>query len=317
MFNSKKSQVIDCTIRDGGLVNNWDFSVDFVRDLYKYLNAAGVDFMEIGYKNSPNLVSTEGVGPWRFLDENFLKEVIPNKQHTKLSALVDIGRVDENDILPCEESHLDMIRIACYLKDVDKAIDLNNIFKGRGYETAVNIMAVSNAMEHDLSEALIKLNESSVDVAYIVDSYGSLYPRDIAYLADKFSRQCPNKKFGIHAHNNMQLAFSNTLTAIENGVQYLDSSVFGMGRAAGNCPTELLLGYLKDPQYNVKPIYEAIENLMIPLRKEVEWGYIIPYTITGQLNEHPRSAMALRNGENKDRYKAFYDQLTTVETTVK
>ncbi|WP_141604022.1 aldolase catalytic domain-containing protein [Terrilactibacillus laevilacticus] len=316
MFNTKKIQVLDCTIRDGGLVNNWDFSIDFVRDLYHYLNAAGVDVMEIGYKNSPKLVSTKGVGPWRFLDDHFLKEVIPNKQQTKLSAIVDIGRVDENDIFPCEESHLDMIRIACYLKDIDKAIKLNHTFKALGYETSVNIMAVSNAMEHDLSEALVKLNESSVDIAYIVDSYGSLYPRDITYLADKFSRQCPNKKLGIHAHNNLQLAYSNTLTAIEKGIHYLDCSVFGMGRAAGNCPTELLLGYLKDPQYEVKPIFEAIEKLMIPLRKEVEWGYIIPYTITGQLNEHPRSAMALRHSENKDRYKDFYDQLTTVETAL-
>src|SRR5690606_38009238 len=131
-------KILDCTIRDGGLVNNWDFSVEFVRDLYNGLNEAGVDYMEIGYKNSPKLLKGGDCGPWRFLDENFLKEVIPEKGNTKLSALVDIGRVDENDILPRGESILDMIRVACYIKDVDKALELVQKFHDKGYETSLN-----------------------------------------------------------------------------------------------------------------------------------------------------------------------------------
>jgi 4-hydroxy 2-oxovalerate aldolase len=106
-YNNK---IIDCTIRDGGLVNNWDFSVEFVQDLYNGLNAAGVEYMEIGYKNSPKLLQATEPNPWRFLDDNFLKEIIPEKKFTKLSALVDIGRVDQNVILQREQSMLDMIR---------------------------------------------------------------------------------------------------------------------------------------------------------------------------------------------------------------
>lgn len=311
---SKNSKIVDCTIRDGGLVNNWDFSVDFVQNLYESLNAAGVDYMEIGYKNSPKLLGgADASGPWRFLNDDFLRKVIPNKKDTKLSALVDIGRVDENDILPRNESMIDLIRVACYSKDVDKAIQLSSKFHDMGYETTINIMALSNVMEKDLLENLEMMKDAPVDVVYVVDSFGSLEMSDIHFLVDKFKNHLPNKKLGIHAHNNLQLAFANTLTASQMGVEFLDSSVYGMGRAAGNCPTELLVTRLKNPKFNLRPLVDFIERYMIPLREKEEWGYIIPYMITGTLDEHPRTAMALRNSADKDRFLAFYDKLTTPE----
>lgn len=314
MTNHEHTKVLDCTIRDGGLVNNWDFSIPFVRELYDALNDAGVEYMEIGYKNSPKLLKSDGAGPWRFLDDAFLKEVI-TKKNTKLSALVDIGRVDEADILPREDSLLDLIRVACYIKDVDKALALIQTFHDKGYETTLNIMALSHVLDNDLNDAFRLVEQSPVDVVYIVDSFGSLFPRDIEYLTDKFSRMLPTKQLGIHTHNNMQLAYANTITAVERGVSFLDSSVYGMGRAAGNCTTELLVSYLKKPGYHVKPILEIIEKHMIPLREQVEWGYIIPYLVTGLLNEHPRTAMALRNSPDKDKYADFYDKLTSPETS--
>lgn len=306
-------KIVDCTIRDGGLVNDWDFSVEFVRDLYQALSKAGVDYMEIGYKNSPKLLKSADSGPWRFLNEEFLREVIPQKTETKLSALVDIGRVDENDILPRSESLIDLIRVACYIHDVDKALLLVNKFHNMGYETSINIMAVSHALEHELGEALDEINNSPVDIVYVVDSYGSLDHNDIQHLVAKFQKHLPNKQLGVHAHNNMQLAFSNTIIAGESGVTFLDASVYGMGRAAGNCNTELLVSYLKNPKYEIRPILEIIEKQFIALREKVEWGYIIPYAVTGILNEHPRSAMALRNSDKKDHFTDFYDQLTSPE----
>ncbi|GJM70701.1 hypothetical protein HMSSN036_29170 [Paenibacillus macerans] len=198
------------------MVNNWDFSVEFVQKLYAGLNEAGIDYMEIGYKNSPKLLKgADQAGPWRFLDDHFLRKVIPEKGRTKLSALVDIGRVDENDILPRSESLLDLIRVACYIKDVDKALQLVQLFHDRGYETTLNIMALSNVMENELLEAFEMIRESVVDVVYIVDSYGSLDYKDMEYLVNKFKTHLPNKRLGVHTHNNMQLAFSNTLVAAE------------------------------------------------------------------------------------------------------
>lgn len=310
------AKILDCTIRDGGLVNNWDFSTQFVRDLYHYLSQAGVEYMEVGYKNSPKLLKGGNSGPWRFLDDEFLKQVIPEKTNTKLSALVDIGRVDENDILPRSESMLDLIRVACYIKDVDKALELVELFHERGYETSLNIMALSHVKEIKLLEAFEMIAKSPVDIVYIVDSFGSLDMQDMSYLVEVFEKHLPEKTLGVHAHNNMQLAFANTLTAARKGVTFLDSSVFGMGRAAGNCNTELLVNYLSNPNYNTRPVMEMIEKHMIDMRNKVEWGYIIPYMITGALNEHPRTAMALRSSEEKDRFVEFYDKLTSAEVSL-
>jgi len=309
-------KILDCTIRDGGLVNNWDFSVEFVQDLYNGLNAAGVEYMEIGYKNSPKLLNATEPNPWRFLDDEFLKEIIPEKKFTKLSALVDIGRVDPNDILPREQSLLDMIRIACYVREVDQGLELVEMFHNLGYETSLNIMALSSVPEHQLIEAFDMIRESSVDVVYIVDSFGSLDPKDIEYQVKKFKELVPNKKLGVHTHNNLQLAFANTLTAMRCGVEYLDASVYGMGRAAGNCHTEILVGYIQKANYEVKPVLSVIEKHMLDMREKWEWGYIIPYMIAGLLNEHPRVAMAYRNSDDRDNFTNFYDKVTTPEATV-
>lgn len=307
-------KVLDCTIRDGGLVNAWDFSQEFVSDMYKCLSAAGVDYMEVGYKNSPKLIHVQNAGPWAFLDEGLLRETIGSKTDTKLSALVDIGRVDENDILPRDESMLDLIRVACYAKDIDKAIDLVNKFHDMGYETSVNIMAVSHVREMELNSALEELARSPVDIVYVVDSFGSLFPTDIQYLCQKFQTYLPKKSIGIHTHNNLQMAFANTITGAREGVTFLDASVFGMGRAAGNCPTELVVGHVRNPKYDLRPILDILERRLVPLRETAEWGYTIPYAIVGLLDEHPRVAIAQRMSDAKDKYSEFYEKLTTVET---
>ncbi|WP_100407461.1 aldolase catalytic domain-containing protein [Bacillus solitudinis] len=309
------NKIIDCTIRDGGLVNNWDFSVEFVQDLYEGLSSAGVEYMEIGYKNSAKLLQATEPNPWRFLEDNFLKEIIPEKKFTKLSALVDIGRVDSNDILPREQSVLDMIRVACYIREVDKGLELVQMFHDLGYETSLNIMALSNVPENQLIEAFEMVKASPVDVVYIVDSFGSLDPADIEYQVKKFKEMIPNKQLGIHTHNNMQLAFANTLTAMRNGVTFLDSSVYGMGRAAGNCNTELLVSHIQKPSYELMPVLGVIEKHMLEMRQKWEWGYIIPFMISGTLNEHPRVAMAYRASEDRDKFVEFYDKVTSPEAS--
>mgnify|MGYP000675226659 FL=1 len=305
-------KIVDCTVRDGGLVNDWDFTPEFVAELYTALNTAGVEYMEVGYKNSPKLLKGNA-GPWRFLDDTYLKSVI-KKDKTKLSALVDIGRVDEDDILPREESLLDLIRVACYVADVGKGIDLAKKFNEKGYETSINIMALSHVLEKDLVEALKEINKSPIDVVYIVDSFGSITPNNIGYLVSLLREHLPKKILGVHTHNNMQLALANTLEAANLGVTYLDSSVYGMGRAAGNCHTELLVASLKDKRYEMRPILDIIERHMIKIRESWEWGYNIPYALSGILNEHPRIAMALRNSEDRDKYVDFYDKLTSPES---
>jgi 4-hydroxy 2-oxovalerate aldolase len=113
----------------------------------------------------------------------------------------------------------------------------------------------------------------------------------------------------MHAHNNQQLAFANTIEAIIAGVNRIDSTLYGMGRGAGNCPLELLLAFLKNPKFDIRPIIEIIQEIFIPLKTEIEWGYHIPYMITGILNEHPRSAMKIIASKKLPDLRVFYEEL--------
>jgi len=310
MFRDK-IKVLDCTIRDGGLINNHDFDFKFVRAVYKALSEAGVDYMEIGYKNSKKLFSSKEFGTWKFCDDNDIKKVIDGiDSQTKISVMVDVDRVDTDDILPRKDSPVHMIRVASYIKDIDKAIYLVNHFADKGYETTVNIMAISKALDNELTEALNQLeSESKAKVVYIVDSFGSLYQETTEFLIKKAKSILKTKEVGIHAHNNQQLAFGNTIEAIIHDANYVDGTIYGLGRAAGNCPLELLLGFLKNPKFDIRPILDVISKEFIPLREKIEWGYIIPYAITGILDEHPRAAIALRDSDKKENYREFYESL--------
>lgn len=310
MFRDK-IKVLDCTIRDGGLINNHNFDHRFVREVYKALSEAKVDYMEIGYKNSKKLFSTKDYGIWKFCEDDDIRKVIDGiESETKISVMVDVDRVDIEDIKPRKESPVAMIRVASYVKDIDKAIYLVNHFADKGYETTVNIMAVSRALDNELTEALQQLEkESKAQVIYIVDSFGSLYQETTELLIKKAKSILKTKEVGIHAHNNQQLAFSNTIEAIIHDANYVDATIYGLGRAAGNCPLELIMGFLKNPKFDIRPILDVISKEFIPLRDKIEWGYIIPYMITGILDEHPRAAMALRDGDKKENYREFYESL--------
>lgn len=308
-------KVFDCTIRDGGLINNHDFDHQFVREVYKSLSASGVDYMEIGYKNSKNLFSPSEYGPWKFCDDIDVKKVIEGiESKTKISVMVDVDRVDLDDVKIASESPVDMIRVASYVKDIDKAISMVNHFADKGYETTINIMAISRDQGLELEEALYQIEEESkVNVLYIVDSFGSLYQENIEHLVKLFKGIIKRAEIGFHGHNNQQLAFSNTIEAIIHNANYLDSTVYGIGRAAGNCPLELLIGFLKNPKFDLRPILDLISKEFIPLREKMEWGYIIPYAIAGMMNEHPRAAMALRNSDKKENYRSFYESLINTD----
>ena len=150
-------------------------------------------------------------------------------------------------------------------------------------------------------------------MVYLVDSFGYFYSEQIHYLAAKYLKMLPGKQVGIHCHNNQQLAFANTIEGIIKGVNYLDASIFGIGRAAGNCPLELLMGFLKNPKFDIRPILDLIEKYYIPLKKDLRWGYEIPYAVTGILNKHPRAAMAFMKGVHGNTFREFYDELLNVD----
>jgi len=310
-------KVVDCTMRDGGLVNNFAFADEFVKELYRTNIAAGVDYMEFGYKASKKIFKKEDFGKWKFCDEDDIRAIVgDNNSDLKISVMTDVGRTDyRNDILPKKDSVIDLIRTATYIHQIPAAIDMIEDAKAKGYETTVNIMAVSKVNDEDLTNGLNLLAKSSVDVIYLVDSFGSYYPEQIRRLADKYLNVAAKtgKKIGIHAHNNQQLAFANTIEALIDGVSYLDATVSGMGRGAGNCYMESLLGFLKNPKYNLVPMMDFVEKEMLPLKQSgAVWGYDIPYLLTGILNSHPSSAIKFIKEKRTD-YTNFQHELLDLE----
>ncbi len=306
-------KVLDATIRDGGLVNNFEFSDEFIRDLYKANVKAGVDYMEFGYKASKDIFDVNKFGKWKFCDEDAIRDIVgDNVSDMKLTVMADVGRCDyKKDIIDRKDSVIDMIRVATYINTMPAAIEMIEDAKNKGYEAVCNIMAISNAKESDMDVALEMLGKSDVDGIYIVDSYGSIYPEQMRSLADKYMNigEKYNKQIGIHAHNNQQLAFANTIEAVGRGVNLLDATVSSMGRGAGNCAMELLLGFLKNPKYNLFPILQFIENHINPLKENgTVWGYDIQYLLTGRLNQHPSTAIDFTIDKRSD-YAEFYQWL--------
>ena len=302
-------KVFDCTIRDGGLINDHQFDDKFVRAVYKAVVAAGGDYVELGYRASKKYFSADKFGKAKFCEESYLRKVIEGvESKTKISTMVDIGRVDPEDIPLKKDSVVDMMRVACYVKDIDKAISLLKHCADKGYETTVNIMAISTALAPDLEEGLAQLAETPAKAIYIVDSYGALFSEQIHFMVAQYAKHLKPKgiEVGIHCHNNQQLGFANTIEGVRKGANFLDATIFGIGRAAGNCPLELLLAFLKNPKFRLDPVLDVIEQELLPLRQKIEWGYLIPDMITGILNQHPRAAIEMRSSKEKKSFAEFY-----------
>jgi 4-hydroxy 2-oxovalerate aldolase len=306
-------KVMDCTIRDGGLMNDHRFSDDFVRAVYQADAAAGVDYMEIGYKASKKAFKRAEHGTWKFSDEEDIRRIIGDKKGTtKISVMADAERTDYHvDILPKKDSVIDMVRVATYIHQIPTALDMIKDAHDKGYETTINIMAVTAVPEVELDSALEVLARSEVGTMYVVDSFGNMYSEQIRHLVKKFLHYCQpaGKQVGIHTHNNMQLAFSNTIEAIILGSNLVDASICGLGRGAGNCPMELALSFLHNPTFKMRPILQCMQETVEPLRHDVRWGFAIPYMITGCLNRHPKAAMDFMESDDYQNIVKFYDQV--------
>ena len=306
-------KVVDATLRDGGLVNDFYFTDDFVKALYQTNIDAGVDYMEMGYRASKKVFDESKFGKWKFSSDDHIREIVgENNTNLKLAIMADIGRHELDDFDQKANSPVDLVRVATYIHQMPEAIEMIEDAAKKGYETSCNIMAVSGAQKEDIEVALDMLGKTPVDCIYIVDSFGSLYPEQIARIADLYLNFAAkfNKKVGIHAHNNQQLAFANTIECCGDGVDWLDGTYLAMGRGAGNCAMELLLGFLKNPKYDIYPVYNFIQNYMMKLKDDgVVWGYDLQYLMTGQMNQHPRTAIAFTKEKRRD-YAQFYSEIS-------
>ncbi|RME91541.1 MAG: nucleoid-structuring protein H-NS [Verrucomicrobia bacterium] len=307
-------KVLDCTIRDGGLMNKHQFPDEVVKAVYETCVAAGIDYMEMGYKASRRNIVLGEFGCWKYCREEDIRRIVgDNPTDLKLSVMADAERTDyKTDIGPKKDSVIDLVRVACYVHQIPTALDMVKHAHDMGYETTINLMAVSTVPDRELNEALEILVESEADAIYVVDSFGSLYSEQIRYLVKKYLGYCKEagKDVGIHAHNNMQLAFANTIEAIILGANRLDCTMAGLGRGAGNCLTELLLSFLHNPKYDLVPVLKCVQDHILPMREKMHWGFDLAYMLTGHFNQHPRAAIAYYDTEPREDIAAFYERIS-------
>lgn len=308
-------RVVDCTVRDGGLMNDHNFDLAFVQAVYAADVAAGIDYTELGYKAAKRLYARTQYGTWKFCDEEDLRRAIGDAKApgTKIAVMADADRTDyHTDILPRARSVIDLVRVATYIHQIPAALEIVKDAHDKGYETALNLMAVSTVPESELESALEMMVSSEVNVLYVVDSFGTLYSEQVRGLVQRFQRHArpAGKEIGIHTHNNLQLAFANTIEGIVMGANYVDASIAGLGRGAGNCPMELALSFLHNPKFKLRPILECVQRTVEPMREQLRWGFAIPYMVTGYLNQHPKAAMEFMEGEDYRDIVKFFDAVS-------
>jgi len=285
----KHLQLLDCTIRDGGYINAWKFEKKIVREVYRACSNAGVDFVEIGFRGNEKYFDKQDYGIWRFSSDENIREAIDGIAGTKISVMGDYGKIDCDDIVEKKNSPVDLVRIAAHRDKIIDASNFINNVKTKGYLTSLQAMGFSSYNSNERRELIKAVKNSGIDYLYIADSYGSFFPHQITGIFEPFL-EIENLKVGFHPHNNLQMAFANTVEAIRCGVNIIDGSVYGMGRGAGNLPIESVVAYfesiLKD-QYNVVPLLNIIDEYFTELYREYQWGYKLPYMISGIYKCHP------------------------------
>ena len=307
-------KVLDVTVRDGGLMNDHKFDFDFVKTVYQTCVASGVDYMEFGYKADKKIFNRTQHGTWKFCDEDDVRRAMDDqKAGVKIAVMADAERTDyRTDILPREKSVFDMIRVATYAHQIPTALAMVKNATDKGYETCLNLMALSTVPEVELESALEVMANSEAGSLYIVDSFGSMYSEQVRSFVQKFQKYTKpaGKEIGVHMHNNMQLAFGNTIEGIICGANLLDASIGGLGRGSGNCQMELLLSFLHNPKFQLRPVLKCLQETVEPMREKLRWGYAIPYLITGYMNQHPKEAMEFMESDDYLNFVKFYDAVT-------
>ncbi|MGB0370930.1 MAG: aldolase catalytic domain-containing protein [Opitutales bacterium] len=281
-------QILDCTIRDGGYINSWRFSKRFVQALYSAVSESGCQFLEIGFIN-PKAKNAE---PWQNLSARDIDSIRNcHDGGSKISVMINFGEACLDDVPDRKDFGADMIRVATPKKKAYEATQFAARLQDKGYETTINYMGVStytNSEIHKLTE-IINEFKSAVSYFYLADSFGALLPHRTHEIF-KCVKFCTGAKLGFHPHNNLQLAFANSLTAIDAGIDIIDSSVYGMGRGAGNLFTEAILGYLSqrsDQQHDLRPILNFSDLFMEKMKSSYDWGYSLPQFLAGLIDCHP------------------------------
>lgn len=291
-------KVLDCTLRDGGYVNDWDFGEKKIKRMLTLLTDAGVDIIECGFLSNKKEYNQDK----SIFDtvERFTKFIPENKRNSKYVCMVNYGEYKVEDMPQYDGTSIDGIRVAFHKKDVEGAIDFCRKISQKGYMLFIQPMVTINYSDMELLKLIEVFNEINPYAFYMADSFGVMKKNDLLrmfYLIDKNLES--SISIGYHSHNNLQLAYSNAQALVEvntNRTRFIDSSVFGMGRGAGNLNSELFVQYLNDTlsaNYKVYPLLQIIDEILNKIYAEHYWGYSLPHYLSSTCNCHPNYASYL------------------------
>lgn len=291
-MNKVKYKILDCTLRDGGYYTKWDFDSKIVDEYIQAMNQLPIDYLEIGYRNNPN---DEYLGKFGYTPVSVLKHlremstkklaVMLNEKSTKLEDL--------DSLLSPVKGLAEMVRIAIDPKNIDRAIILAKAVKKYGFEVGFNVMYMSTWLDNKAFLDKLRQINDVANLFCMVDSFGGITPKEVKEIIEivRSKTTCP---IGFHGHDNLQLGLINSLTAIECGVDYVDGTILGMGRGAGNMKMELLLTVLNkrglDVDFN---ILGDVISAFSPLLEKYQWGTQLPYMISGANSIPQKEVMEL------------------------
>lgn len=285
----KKIKILDCTLRDGGYYNKWDFSKDIFKKYFLSIKESKVDAVEIGFRFYPG---NYYLGPFAYSTDLFLNK---NKiKHSRLAIMVngsDLIRLKKKNynffFNKKQKSPVKIIRIACHLNEYHQIKKVLKTIKKNGYELHLNLMQISEYSEEVLYNFFKSLDKKDIDVFYFADSFGNLNPKKVSNIC-KLIKKNWSKEFGIHSHDNKGLALNNCIEAYKNGATWFDGTIQGMGRGAGNVTTENLFKYFNKIQKKYFP--EKISEVSLQfkkLKKKYKWGKSELYKFAAEKSIHP------------------------------
>ena len=284
---------IDCTLRDGGYYNSWNFDDETVEKYFDTMSKLNIDYVEVGFRF---LNDSKSYGPYACISEKYLRKFKISKK-IQIAVMINISEFsytnlnEEIDKLFIKKklSKISLVRIATHASEFSKAILASNYLRRLGYKTAINLMQITEVNQKKLLEIVKKINKCSVNFFYVADSLGSMTTQQAKSLSG-FLRNKTNKPFGIHAHDNIELALTNTIIFLNHNASFVDSTVLGMGRGPGNTKTELLCAYLnfkKFKNYNLLYLTSLIDGSFLKLKDKYKWGTNLYYYLAAKNKIHP------------------------------
>ena len=289
-------KILDCTIRDGGYINNWQFENIF-KDYYLQMLDLNIDFIELGFNNIDFEYKNKLTGKFRYLDNKFLNKYKDILVKEKNCIMINYEDYDSSKLKSCDECLFKVIRVAFHKKDYKNALILCKELKEKGFIICVNVMKTNCYNDHEFNDLLTLYQKYELNYIYIVDSYGNMFCDDVIKYYNIIKLFDKSIKIGVHLHNSYQNAFANFVTVKELDIEIIDCTLFGMGRGSGNLPLELLLcsKYVEISKESVKKLLLFITKNILPINGCQNWGYSIDYLFAAYLNLHPTYVSKLRD----------------------